>query len=92
MIFGHDGKPIDGSQPKADCDHNLSFDEVEAQKLLDGWKPTTDVDFIMGNPASSEIRKRWPRGWFTNEKPCPLGCGFIGIAYASYKHYLMGDW
>ena len=39
-----------------------------------------------------EIRKRWPRGYFTGDKPCPKGCGFVGIAYASYEHYLYGDW
>lgn len=37
---------------------------------------------------SDEVRKRWPRGW----GPCPKGCGFSGIAYASAKHYTMGDW
>jgi hypothetical protein len=35
-----------------------------------------------------EVRRRWPRGW----GPCPKGCGFSGIAYASYEHYIMGDW
>lgn len=41
---------------------------------------------------SAEVRKRWPRGWFDSEHPCPLGCGYIGIAYASYTHYIHGDW
>ena len=35
-----------------------------------------------------EVRKRWPRG----SGPCPKGCGFVGIAYASSEHYVMGDW
>lgn len=35
-----------------------------------------------------EVRKRWPRG----SGPCPLGCGYTGITYASYMHYLSGDW
>jgi hypothetical protein len=35
-----------------------------------------------------EIRRRWPRGG----GPCPKGCGFVGIAYASYAHYIYGDW
>ena len=35
-----------------------------------------------------EIRKKYPRGW----GPCPKGCGYNGIAYASTLHYLMGDW
>lgn len=37
---------------------------------------------------SYEIRRRWPR----LSGKCPLGCGFSGIAYASYNHCLMGDW
>ena len=41
--------------------------------------------------SSSEIRERWPRGSFSEQTPC-VDCGYIGIAYASYKHYLAGDW
>lgn len=26
------------------------------------------------------------------DKPCPKGCGFEGVYYASYLHYLTGDW
>jgi len=40
------------------------------------------------NIAPDEVRERWPRGW----GPCPKGCGFNGIAYASYLHYIAGDW
>ena len=35
-----------------------------------------------------EVRKRWPRLMGT----CPKGCGFHGIGYASYAHYIYGDW
>lgn len=35
-----------------------------------------------------EVRRRWPR--LTGV--CPKGCGYNGIAYASYLHYLSGDW
>lgn len=42
--------------------------------------------------SAAEVQKHWPRGWFTKEKPCPLGCGYVGIAYASYEHYIAGDW
>lgn len=35
-----------------------------------------------------EVRKRWPR----LHGPCPKGCGFVGIAYASTLHFVMGDW
>jgi hypothetical protein len=36
----------------------------------------------------NEVRKRWPR----LSGVCPKGCGFNGIGYASYMHYLSGDW
>lgn len=36
----------------------------------------------------TEIRARWPRLY----GPCPLGCGFDGIGYASSAHYILGDW
>lgn len=37
---------------------------------------------------SYEVRKRWPR----LSGACQKGCGFNGIGYASYMHYLSGDW
>jgi hypothetical protein len=40
------------------------------------------------NISVAEIRKKWPRGFGL----CPKGCGFNGIAYASYLHYIAGDW
>lgn len=40
------------------------------------------------NMSSNEVQKRWPRGWGL----CPKGCGFNGIAYASFLHYIAGDW
>lgn len=36
---------------------------------------------------ASEVRQRWPRG----SGVCP-DCGMNGIFYASYLHYLAGDW
>ena len=41
--------------------------------------------------TAAEVQRRWPRGWFTPSKPCAK-CGFIGIAYASYAHFISGDW
>ena len=35
-----------------------------------------------------QVRVRWPRLF----GPCPLGCGYSGIAYASTAHYVYGDW
>ena len=77
---------------KDKCDHGIFFDEKAAQELLDNAivDPNLDLDvaFVLGNPASLEIRKRWPR----LNGLCPLGCGFNGIYYASFAHYTMGDW
>lgn len=73
------------------CDHGVTFDEEEAKKLLEApYQGSGDpaLDFIMGHPATAEIRKRWPR----MEGQCPKGCGFYGCAYASYAHYIYGDW
>ena len=35
-----------------------------------------------------EVRKRWPRLMGT----CPLGCGYHGIYYANWEHFIAGDW
>jgi hypothetical protein len=48
---------------------------------------TFDAVAARGLPAV-EVQRRWPRGW----GECPKGCGYTGIAYASYEHYLAGDW
>lgn len=73
------------------CDHGVTFDEEAAKKLLEQpYQGSGDpmVDFVMGHPSTSEIRKRWPRLMGL----CPKGCGYNGIAYASYAHYIYGDW
>lgn len=36
--------------------------------------------------SPGEIRRRWPR-----KTECPH-CGLHGIFYASFAHYIMGDW
>jgi hypothetical protein len=86
--------PIIDMLPK-ECHHGVHFDKEAAEALLRN-APKRKVDpalaFILGSTASNEIRKRWPRGWFDADHPCPLGCGYVGIAYASYEHYIMGDW
>ena len=71
-----------------ECDHGVTFDVEEARKVLSGWKAKDVFEMIMGNPASDEIKRRWPR----LSGPCPKGCGFNGIAYASWEHYISGDW
>jgi len=87
MILGPDEKPAGDAEPEP-CDHGVTFDAEEARRILDGWVPKDGVEFVMGNPASAEIRKRWPR----LDGVCPKGCGFVGIGYASREHYISGDW
>lgn len=41
------------------------------------------------NMSPTEVRVRWPR--LLGKCPRP-GCTFEGIAYASYIHYLAGEW
>ena len=48
---------------------------------------TFDPDAAKGLSVA-ELRKRWPRLYGN----CPLGCGYNGIYYASFGHYVMGDW
>jgi hypothetical protein len=74
--------------PAPACDHGVTFDAEKARALLGDWGPTDAVEFIMGSPASAEVRRRWPR----LHGECPKGCGYNGIAYASADHYAMGDW
>lgn len=38
--------------------------------------------------TSHEVRKTYPR----LSGLCPKGCGYKGIYYASYSHYIAGDW
>jgi hypothetical protein len=64
------------------------FDEKAAEELLAGWAAKNPAQFIMGNPASAEVRRRWPR----LHGDCPKGCGYCGIAYASFAHYAAGGW
>jgi hypothetical protein len=70
------------------CDHGITFDPVEARKILDGWQPNDATEWIVGNPSVREVRKRWPR----LHGLCPKGCGYNGIYYASWEHYTSGDW
>lgn len=51
-------------------------------------KPAFDLEaFQKGLLTSETVRRRWPR--FSGY--CPA-CGFYGDAYASFEHYIAGDW
>lgn len=72
----------------SNCDHGIVFDETEAKRILGQWQPKDATDFIMGSPKHAAVRKKFPR----LDGPCPKGCGYTGIAYASAEHYAYGDW
>jgi len=86
MIRRADGKP--SREPDEPCHHGVTFDLEEAEKVLGDWRPSSPGEFVMGNPNAAEVRRRWPR----LNGPCPLGCGYVGIYYASREHYILGDW
>jgi len=91
MIVDQKGRPLIDTHARETCDHGVTFDADEARKVLEKVTVTSvdaAVAFIMGNPNAAEVRRRWPR----HSGNCPKGCGFHGIAYASYDHYIMGDW
>lgn len=77
-----------GAGAASACDHGLTFDLAVAEEIYGSWRPTDAVSFIVGNPKSAEVRKRFPR----LSGKCPKGCGYEGIAYVSMDHYRMGDW
>jgi hypothetical protein len=88
MILDAQGRPVIDTHERNPCDHGVTFDGEAARQLLMGWEPDSPEAFIAGPPGASEIRRRWPR----LHGNCPKGCGFHGIAYASYEHYIAGDW
>ena len=92
-------REIDLEKAECLCTHGVTFDEDAAREVLrdgstfeiDGLGVPASSALIASNPKHAEVRRRWPRGQFTRERPCP-SCGFVGIAYASIAHYIMGDW
>lgn len=62
------------------CDHGISFDEAKYKSFC--------VQHNRGDEQVAFIRKNWPR----LDGQCPKGCGYVGIYYASFLHYVAGDW
>lgn len=60
----------------------LTRHECQHPKVI----PTFDEDAAK-DLGTEEIRKHWPRFF----GKCP-DCDFNGIMYASYAHYIFGDW
>lgn len=85
-LLGHD-------VGKADCDdttrvgHVITCVRCVALECDHGIR--FDKDMAEGfRMTSAEIKNRWPR----LEGECTKGCGYRGIAYASFAHYVYGDW
>jgi hypothetical protein len=84
--------------PLSPCDHGVTFDVEAARKLFEtgiDTRVTNALGQVVGGmfgvirkATAADIRYRWPR----LDGPCPKGCGFSGIAYASQTHYVYGDW
>lgn len=51
------------------------------------WPPVPFDEAEARKCGAREVRRRWPRG----DGPCPE-CGQMTIRYASFLHYLAGDW
>lgn len=91
---GEEDRIIKHLPPDQDkCDHGVTFDLEAAKKILEETAEDKSddpaLDFIMGPVnATAKIKKLWPR----LGGKCPKGCGYNGIAYASYEHYIYGDW
>ena len=57
------------------------------ERLLDLLMPPQPENSD-SNDQVTLIRKRWPR----LDGKCPKGCGYVGIYYASFIHYIAGDY
>lgn len=71
---------IEGRKGKPTCDHGVTFDEAEYDAFCSRCRDAYAQVAL--------IHKNWPR----LDGACPKGCGYVGIAYASYRHYIAGDW
>lgn len=65
----------------------MKTEELEAEGCDHGIA-FDETEFRARHVKASEVRALWPR----LHGKCPKGCGFEGIGYASYTHYLAGDW
>ncbi len=62
---------------------------MESEEKCVGCTPIFDEELCMLAIFNDHtaVRKKWPRFSGT----CKI-CGYTGIKYASFKHYLYGDW
>jgi len=61
-------------------------DQKERQRECTHGITFDEVQGLRMSPIN--VRRLWPRLF----GPCPLGCGYSGIYYASWAHFIAGDW
>lgn len=66
---------------------NLQVEYEKAKQDACDHNPAFDEEAALKIADPWEVRRRWPR--FSGE--CTK-CGFNGVAYASFVHYIAGDW
>lgn len=59
--------------------------------------PSHDIDCDHGVVFDEQTWRGLPAHVVRERRPrlvgaCPKGCGYRGVAYASYLHYIAGDW
>lgn len=65
---------------------NVEHQEGAAMRLMCNHGVSFDEDEAK-HCGAREVRELWPRFFGTCEE-----CGFRGIYYDSYAHYIYGDW
>lgn len=82
---------VPGCDDEDDDNDEDIFDEVRRRCRREPCDHGVKFATVMSELAKlspGDIRARWPR----LDGPCPRGCGFTGIAYASQAHLVMGGW
>lgn len=70
-----------------DGDYEDAWNEANESACDHGITYPQYGDAVKGLTAT-EVRQQFPR----LSGLCPKGCGYNGIYYASFAHYLHGDW
>ena len=64
-------------------------EEEKKQRECTAHIPVFDLEEYNKTPnmSSFEVKEKWPRFFGKCAE-----CGYYGIAYASFEHYIAGDW
>jgi hypothetical protein len=68
--------------------HNTAVNVTAEQKHCDHGVVFDVLHHLTEGLSSRQVRALYPR----LDGVCPKGCGYVGIAYASFAHYIAGDW